>query len=136
VVFLVVWEFSMDPFLISPTEALLIGLSLEEFLQIKKTNPRVSFLQILDKRLGTFIPDLWQQKRVGITEAGIPGDVEWLVEDETTKRGTSRSNPDRVYGLTDDGAYYEVNDISRKSNRSQGDLGEARDFRYSLGCHG
>jgi len=66
----------MSMFIISPSESLLIGLCLEEYLQARDDYPLTSFLRLVPERLRPFVPSMQVVERP-VAEEDLPADIEW-----------------------------------------------------------
>ena len=95
---------SQNMFLVAPSEAMLIGLCLQEYLLLRRFNTTLSFFQLMHSRINPFMPELLHVRSVGIAESELPDDVEWLpIKD--MQIGRSGSEPNVFYGIDEQGAY-------------------------------
>lgn len=85
----------MDTFIISESEALLLGRCLELYLQHVKDDPHVRFADHIEVDVGQFLPDL--DDHIGCrTSPVIPNSIEWLDADGK-EIGFSPERPQSVY---------------------------------------
>jgi hypothetical protein len=103
----------MDEFVISPAEALLIGVCMGEYRVLKSEKAGLPFFQVLHSRLEPFVPSFDLYRLTPIPKAAIPRDVGWLpIED--MKVGSSPTHPRTIYGINEKGAFKKLVDHSRK----------------------
>jgi hypothetical protein len=102
-----------DTFTISPSEALLLGLCLEEYLKYEaepRYPPRRTFLDVLTTRLMPHVNTLRQTRYSPTARDSFPEDIEW-----TGPLGRSTSSPDRVFFDGSENAFVVTFDFSRRS---------------------
>lgn len=131
----------MQPFFIAPTEALLIGLCLEEYLFLKKHVENLPFLMSMRCRVSPFIPDMRSVTAGRIDTSEVPSDVEWLLVESSKKYGRSPTNPHCTYFLDSEGACKIRLDESRRSlvwllaEYLGNALGMSKEYRAFLNAH-
>ena len=104
----------MQPFCVSPTESLLIGLCLGGYLQRKACGLTVHFLDMLESRLQPFVSTFDPSRRFSIASDDIPDDVEWSGESDE-RWGKSPTHPNTAFGIGSSGPFCVVFDCDRKS---------------------
>ena len=104
----------MQPFFVSPTESLLIGLCLGGYLQRKEYGVDVHFLDVVESWLKPFVPAFNKTRRFAITAEEIPEDVELSGESDDS-HGRSPTHPNMIFGIGPAGAFCVVFDCDRKS---------------------
>lgn len=72
----------MSSFNIWPSEAVLIGMFLEEYLQAREDYEKTSVLDFIDSRLRSFVPEMTVYSTVPIDKDDVPPDVEWKWESQ------------------------------------------------------
>jgi hypothetical protein len=126
----------MAEIIISPSEALLLGLCLEEYLKYEaepQYPPRQTFLDVLTSRLMPHVKTLRQPKSTATSRDDFPKDIEW-----TGPLGRSTSSPDRVFFDGSDSAFVVTFDFSRRSlldqlvNTLWPDLSKSHYDRFNL----
>ncbi len=103
-----------DAFLISPTEAFLLGIALEEYLRDHHDRRPAEFMDFLETRLAPFVPELVRPKPVGNAPLDLPDDIEWP-RFIGAPYGFSASRPGLIYVDTEDGVLACKWDTSRRS---------------------
>ena len=97
-------QMQTDFFFVAPSESMLTGLCLEEYLLLRQANGTTSFFQVSHARIDPFMPNLMGIRRTKINETDIPDDLEWLpIED--MRIGRRASEPNTFYGIDEQGAY-------------------------------
>jgi hypothetical protein len=102
----------MMPFTITPTDALLVGLCLEEYLCLREQAADWSFLCTLRERLEPFIPDLKHVVGRACDESDLPHDIEWK-SDDGDEFGTSPTSPNALFVRNERGLFRRQLDDSR-----------------------
>jgi len=93
-----------DLFFIAPSESMLIGLCLEEYLRLRREDEATSFFTVSHARIDPFMPELTRVRINRIAESAIPDDLQWLpIED--MRIGRHSSEPNTYYGIDEQGAY-------------------------------
>lgn len=100
-------------FFVAPSEAMLIGLCLGEYLRRRTTEPRLSFLDVINSRLQPFMADSFHVLVKRIETAEIPNDIQWFPISGVSL-GRSNLHPRIFYGIDACGAYKKRIDF-RKS---------------------
>jgi hypothetical protein len=63
-------------FIVSPSEAVLIGLFLEEYLQARCDSDKFSIFDFIKSHLRSFVPDMAVCRKVEVAEDELPSDIE------------------------------------------------------------
>jgi hypothetical protein len=95
-----------DLFFVAPSEAMLLGLCLGEYLQMRTTHDSLSFTQVKDVRITQFVPHLSNYRRRSISHGDIPDDLEDIESPmQGIFRGRRSAEPNTFYGVDAEGAY-------------------------------
>ena len=72
----------MSSFIIWPSEAVFLGIFLEEYLQAREDHEKTSILDYIDSHLRCFAPDMAKYSTFAVSESELPPDVDWKCEAE------------------------------------------------------
>ena len=106
----------MASFNISPSEALLIGCCVGEYLEAKHDNDHANFLYFLLKRLRPFVPSMERVETTTLPDtACVLQDIEWEPLGENAEIGFSEAEPNTVFRKSAETVEVTRWDCSRKS---------------------
>lgn len=93
-------------FFVAPSEAILLGLCLGEYLEMRKTLGSLSFTQVQGARIDPFVPELTNYHRTSIHYSDLPTDLEDVAPPfSNVSVGRRSAEPNVTYGIDADGAY-------------------------------
>jgi hypothetical protein len=106
----------MPFFIVSPSEAFLIGCSVGEYLEAKRDNDYANILYFLSKRLRPFVPILTTPTISDISEDECASaDIDWTAISEGEQIGICASEPNCFFHRRGDRIEKTVWDCSRNS---------------------
>jgi hypothetical protein len=80
---------------IYPTESVLLGLALGEYLRLDEVGEKPSFESVLYRRVYPFVPDQTQERFLPISAKDVPEDLNWHLAGDGLERASCLH--DKVY---------------------------------------
>lgn len=102
--------------LISPSEAFIMGICVQEYIDARSVDESLRFIDVMRFKLCPFLPVQNLKKRYSIPLSDLPEDVYWFPEEQPDgfMSGRSPSAPSTGFFTNGKNAYKEVIDYSRK----------------------
>ena len=93
-----------EVFTVYPSESLLLGLCLEEYCLLRRSDATISLIHRMNSRINPFMPTMSGKRIIRISEDKLPDDIEWLpIQD--MRIGRRNAEPNVFYGVDERGAY-------------------------------
>lgn len=129
----------MSSFIVWPSEAVLIGMFLEEYLQARQCYDRTSVLDFIDSHLRSFVPDMTKYSTPAVAEDELPPDVNWISEsqDELPPDACWKGESEVAISLSTQRVFFKSGDAIREhmivdsTRKSLADLVRSLVFPYA-----